>query len=101
MSSSSILLRPTLSPPTINDQAPSNEATKSQISTVIGVGGGGVAGELGLQENSVGGDFSMLVTQAAFHMGPSRAPVGPNWGPFGNAAWVARSRGSLCSHRTG
>ena len=29
-----------------------------------------------------------LATKAAFHMGPSWASVGLNWGPFGNAAWV-------------
>ena len=27
-------------------------------------------------------------SQAAFHMGPCWAPVGPNWGPSGGAAWV-------------
>ena len=30
----------------------------------------------------------VVSTQAALHMGPSWAPVGPNWGPFVNAAWV-------------
>ena len=55
-------------------------------------------------------------TQAAFHMGPSWAPIGPelgpswtpvglqlgqvgsNWGPCGNAAWVVDTDIlSLCS----
>ena len=41
-----------------------------------------------------------MCTQAAFHVGPGWAPVGPqlgpkwapggpDWGPFGNAAWVS------------
>ena len=28
-------------------------------------------------------------------MGPSWAPVRPNWGPFGNAAWAAKAYGRM------
>ena len=47
-----------------------------------------------VQNNAKAAAWGKVHAQAAFHMGTSWAPVGPQLGqvvgPFGNAAWVVR-----------